>query len=142
MDINELENRLAEEGCNPLLYAIGAPGTASDAFSLTQVDGTWQVCYTERGLDDDPIFTSKSEDEACQFFFRHIMGMRHDHCVGFFRSEQVAQELGAKLKQHGVESHQDKIPFGGWTDPRFRVFVTGKAIFKARELLGVVPIED
>lgn len=142
MNIHELETSLAQEGCNPNLYAIGSRGSASDAFCLTQVDGRWRVFYTERGLDQDPIFETDSEEDACQYFFRFVMAMRHAHCVGFFRSENMAQTLSARLEQHGIESHQDKIPFGGWNDPRFRVFVTGKAIFKTKELLGAVPIED
>lgn len=142
MNIQELGSRLVEEGCNPSNYAIGSRGGASDAFCLTQVEGKWCVYYTERGQDDDPIFESQSEEEACEFYFRHIMSMRHDHCVGFFRAEQNAQALVDKLERHEISSHQDKIPFGGWDDPRFRVFVTGKAIFKTKELIGAVPVED
>ena len=46
------------------------------------------------------------------------------------------------LAKNGVQSHQDKIPYGGWADPRFRVFVVGKDIFKASEILGEVPVKD
>ncbi len=70
------------------------------------------------------------------------MGMRHEHCVGFFRIEQNAKALIDRLTHNGVPSRLDKIPFGGMDDPRYRVFVTGKAIFKTREILGSVPVED
>ena len=70
------------------------------------------------------------------------MGFRHDHCVGFFRSEGEAQSLVLTLAQHNVPSWQDKIPYGGADDPRYRVFVTGKDIFKAKEFLGKLPVKD
>jgi hypothetical protein len=139
MNVHELRQRLVEEGCNADFYSIGRGG--SDCFCLTQDHGAWQVFYTERGKDSPPIFETASEEEARQFFFRKIMGIRHDHCVGFFRSESEAQSLARKLAQHGLQSWQDKIPYGGADDPRCRVFVTGKAIFKAKELLGKVPVQ-
>lgn len=142
MNIEKLERCLIEEGCNPNNYAVGSRGMASDAFCLTQETGTWRVYYTERGKDDDPMFESTSESEACDYFFSYIMSFRHDHCVGFFRSEQRATELSAELERHGVDSFRDKIPYGGWEDPRHRVFVTGKAIFKTRELIGDAIVED
>jgi len=99
--------------------------------------------YTERGNDDAPIFESKSEEEACEFYFNYIMTkFRHDHMVGFFKSVQNAKALSEKLSQNGIQSHQDKIPYGGWIDPRYRVFVVGKDIFKAREMLGEEIVKD
>jgi hypothetical protein len=142
MNTRELPQLLFEEGCNPSLYAIGSRGLASDAFCLTFTGTQWQVYYTERGSDEPPIYASGSESQACEFFFRHIMSMRHDHCVGIFRSQEKAATLITKLKEVGVAPSQDRIPYGGPNDPRFRVFVTGKAIFAARATLGEVPIRD
>ena len=142
VDTRELAQRLYEEGCNPHLYAIGSRGVASDAFCLTH-DGTrWQVYYTERGLDSPPIYASEDESEACEFFFRHIMAMRHGHCVGFFKLEQNSRALQITLQEAGVSSWSDRIPYGGPSDPRYRVFVTGKAIFQAKAALGDVPVQD
>ena len=139
MNIHELEKRLVEEGCNPGNYAIGSRGTASDTYCLTYNGQEWQVHFTERGQDQAPEYTSKSEEEACEYFFRFIMKFRHDHCVGFFRSEIRANELKARLESQGLHPFQDKIPYGGWQDPRYRVFVSGREIFIAREILGSVP---
>ena len=141
MNTGELKQRLLDEGCNPYQFSIGPGG--SDVFCLDQKDGTWSVFYTERGRDDDPIFESTSEAEACEFYFNYITTkMRHDHLVGFFVSEERARTLEAQLAQHAVQTHRDKIPYGGWSDPRYRVFVIGKDIFKARELLGELPLQD
>ena len=142
MNIRELEQRLINEGCNPSSYAVGARGGTSDAFCLAFTGTRWEVFYTERGRDSAPIFASGSEAQACEFFFRHIMAMRHDHCVGFFKSEHSAGALEARLRDVGVSSWSDRIPYGGPDDPRYRVFVTGKAIFPARAALGSVPVRD
>ncbi|MDQ3004359.1 MAG: SPOR domain-containing protein [Chloroflexota bacterium] len=142
MNIHDLEQRLAAEGCNPSNYAIGQRGPASDAYCLTHNGKEWQVYYTERGSDQPPIFSAADEQQACEYFFNFIMKMRHDHCVGFFRSKSAADALQAALDSHGFDSHQDKIPYGGFSDPRYRVFVTGKAIFAARDILEQIPAND
>jgi len=142
MNIRELEKRLLEEGCNPSYYAIGSRGSASDAYCLTHNGREWQVYYTERGQDESPMYTSRNEADACEYFFNYIMSLRHEHCVGFFRDESSARELQVKLESHGLHPRQDKIPYGGWKDPRFRIFVTGREIFSAKEVLGTVPVED
>jgi hypothetical protein len=142
MNIHELAQRLTEEGCNPNYYAIGSRGSASDAYCLTHNGQEWQVYYTERGQDQSPEYSSKSEEEACEYFFGFIMKMRHDHLVGFFRSEASANELRARLENQKLHPFQDKIPYGGWDDPRYRVFVTGREIFSAKDILGSVPVKD
>ncbi|MCU0493032.1 MAG: SPOR domain-containing protein, partial [Chloroflexaceae bacterium] len=142
MNLNELRQRLHEEGCNPRSYAIGVRGGASDAFCLTHDGTAWQVYYTERGCDQPPFYTSTDEAEACAFFFNYMMGLRHTHCVGFFRSEAAAQALHTRLEQLGLEVLRDVIPYGGTHDPRYRVFVLGTAIFAARAELGAVPVRD
>jgi hypothetical protein len=139
--VETLKGRLLEEGCNPINFSIGPGG--SDVFCLENQNGSWRVFYTERGKDDDPIFESASEEEACAFYFEYITKrMRHDHLVGFFKVEENAKALAEKLAESGIQSHQDKIPYGGWVDPRFRVFVVGKDIFRARAVLGDVPVKE
>ncbi len=141
MNIQELKDRLLNEGCSPFQFSIGPGG--SDVFSLDRKNGKWCVFYTERGTDNDPIFESAREEEACEFYFHFITTkIRHDHLVGFFTSEQNAQKLETHLAQHAIPFHRDKIPYGGWNDPRYRVFVVGKDIFKARSILGEVPLND
>ena len=141
MKAEELKRHLLEEGCSPHNFSIG-PG-ASDVYCLEQQTGVWRVFYTERGKDDPPIFESRNEEEACEFYFDYITKkIRHDHLVGFFVSEGKAIDLESQLAQNGIQSHRDKIPYAGWSDPRYRVFVVGKAIFKARAVLGDVPLKD
>jgi hypothetical protein len=142
MTIAELARRLEAEGCRPESYAIGARGSASDAFCLAFDGDQWRIYYTERGTDAPPIYTSADKEAACDWFFRLVMSQPHNHLVGFFRAAAAAQALRARLVGHGIASTVDRIPYGGMHDPRFRVFVPGKAIFPARQVLGALPITD
>ncbi len=140
--MQELAQRLEAEGCNPANYVIGEPGAVTDIYCLTQSGEMWQVYYTERGTHGPPIFESPDGMAACAFYFDLIMNMQHDHCVGLFRRATAVHTLQALLAQHNIPSHHDKIPYGGHNDSRYRVFVTGKAIFAARAVLDTVPMRD
>ena len=142
MNTQELKRRLNAEGCNSGLYIVGKPWAVTDVYCLTQVGRMWQVYYTERGQNAPPIFESPDEAAACAFYFDLIMGLQHNHCVAVLRQKTAVHTLQALLTQHNIPSHTDKIPYGGWDDPRYRVFVTGKAIFAAKVVLGNVPIQD
>ena len=142
MNTQKLAQQFATEGCNPATYCIGTPWQVTDIFCLTQIDGVWQVYFTERGKHEPPIFESVDEAAACDFYFDLIMGMRHDHCVGVFREETAVRTLQSLLAQHNIPCHTDKIPYGGSGTPRYRVFVTGKDIFATNMLLGNVPLKD
>ena len=142
MNIAELERRLEEEACSPSHYSLGTrdPG---GAFCLVHENELWRMFYSERGLDDHPLFEGTSESEACEFFFEYMTSrIRHDHLVGFFISLENAEALTEKLKANGIESYRNDVPYHGWHDPRYRVFVIGKDVFKARELLGELPVRD
>jgi len=141
MNIQDLERRLVEEGCSRSHYSIGYRD--SDVFCLMKIDGLWKVFYTERGLDQEVMFESESEDAACEFFFKYqTERIRHDHIVGFFHVQANVKPLIVKLNEHGIQTREDAIPYHGWHDPRFRVFVIGKDVFKAQEILGELPIRD
>ncbi|MBD2770520.1 hypothetical protein IC235_21760 [Hymenobacter sp. BT664] len=83
-----------------------------------------------------------SESEACRYYLNLVGKFRQDHCVGFFKSKNAADELQTIFQQRGMEVITDQIPYGGPSDPRYRVFVVGKNIFAARDLLGKVPLVD
>ena len=141
MNIQELERRLEEEACSKAHYSIGYRD--SDVYCLMKIDGLWKVFYTERGLDQETMFESESEEAACEFFFKYqTERIRHDHIAGFFHVNANAKALAVKLKAHGIDSYENNMPYRGWHDPRFRVFVIGKDVFKAREILGELPVRD
>ena len=142
MNINELEQRLIEEGCNPGSFAIGSRGSASDAYCLTHNGKEWQVYYTERGVDQSPFHTSADDEQACEYFYNFIMKFRHDHCVGVFLSQALADELQAKLEGLGLHPFQDSLPVPVVKEPLHRVWVSGKEIFVVKEALGAVYFTD
>ena len=139
MKASEVRGKLLAEGCSENTFAVRSRG--SDVYCLDEIGGTWVVFYTERGQDSEPIFKSKSEDEACQFFYNYIMKLEHWHIVGFFKEEESVKALEAKLLSIGVKPIRNDIPaYKFKDDPRYRVFVVGKDIFKVREALGAIPI--
>lgn len=81
MNTEELKKRLEEEACSRANYAICERD--SDVFCLENQNGTWRIFYTERGMDQPPLFESQSESEACEYFFTFMTTkIRHDHLVG------------------------------------------------------------
>ena len=143
LNIHELEKRLIEEGCNPSSFAIGSRGGASDAYCLTHNGQEWQVYYTERGVNSAPEYTSQSEEEACEYFFKFMMTrFRHDHCVGVFLSKPLADALQTQLESHGLHPFQDKIPVPVVKEPIHRVWVSGREIFVVKDILGTIYVTD
>lgn len=139
MKASEVREKLLSEGCNENTFAVKSRG--SDVYCLDEIGGTWVIFYTERGLDSEPIFRSKSEDEASQFFFDYIMKLEHWHIVGFFKEESWAKDLEAELFSIGVKPVRNDMPaYKHKDDPRYRVFVMGKDIFKVRAALGEIPV--
>ncbi|MFN8432968.1 MAG: hypothetical protein U0V18_03060 [Anaerolineales bacterium] len=141
MNIEDLKVRLEEEACSRANYSIGERD--SDVFCLENQNGIWRIFYTERGIDQPPIFESPSESEACEYFFTFMTTkIQHNHIVGYFISREKAEALVETLAQHNIPTYRNDIPYHGWHDPRFRVFVIGKDVFKAREILGELPVRD
>lgn len=139
MKSSELTKKLLEEGCNPHSFAVLS--RSHDAYCIDKKGKEWTVFYSERGCDSDPIFRSTSEEEACEFFYQYVINQEHWHIVGFFKDETDAKELEDKLLSIGIKPIRNDIPsYKSANDPRFRVFVVGKDIFKAKEYFGHIEI--
>jgi len=135
MNSSQVSEKLIAEGCSPANFVVNGHG--SDVYCLRESGGIWSIFYTERGLDEPPIFSTRSEDEACQFFYNHIMKMEHWHIVGFYKEQSDAEAMESKLASIGVKGVRNDIPaYHTRNDPRFRVFVVGKDIFKFRQAFG------
>ena len=139
MTTTELNRRLLAEGCNPANYAINA--RSYDGFCLLHNGRGWAVFYSERGKDQEPIFVSLDEAAACQYYFDFVIQMEHAHVVGFLRREPAARALQARLAAAGIAPHPYRVLYAK-NDYRYGVNVIGKDIFRARALLGQVPVED
>ena len=140
MKASELDQRLRDEGCNPSTYSIF--GSSHDAWCLDLRSGKWVIFYSERGIDSPPIHSSDSEEEACEFLFKKVTSEPQWHIVGFFQRESDAVALEARLSEHGISPVRNDIPaYRTRNDPRYRVFVVGKDIFRYQAVFGEPRIE-
>jgi len=136
----ELARRLEAEGANPATYDIGH--RSYDGVCLLHEGGRWVVLYSERGRDQEPMFASADEAAACEYYLAHVLAQPQYHAVGFFRSEEAAQALRARLEQQGLAVQTGKLLYAT-NDYRYQVWVMGKDIFAARQLLGsTLPLQD
>ena len=135
MDTLETHKKLIAEGCSTQNFTIGNHG--SDVYCLCNKNGMWSVFYTERGIDHPPIFSSISEEEACKFFYSYIIKMEHWHIVGFYKDNNLAKAMESKLSNLGIRFIRNDIPaYHAQNDPRYRIFVVGKDIFKFKDAFG------
>ncbi|MCP5537251.1 MAG: SPOR domain-containing protein [Akkermansiaceae bacterium] len=126
MTIPELKQKLYDEGCSPCNYAIESSG--SDVYCLNNDGAQWKVYYTERGYDFDPIFTSESESEACDFFLQHMLKQSNWHLVGVFQSELEAKAYEREVSRFGATPIRNDLPESIMGTAQFRVFVAGRDI--------------
>jgi len=135
MKVSDLSKKLISEGCNENNFAILS--SSHDAICLDKIRNRWIVFYSERGCDSTPLFESESEQHACAFFYNYVMDQRHWHIVGFFKVEHDAIELEKRIHAMDIKPIRNDISaYKTENDPRFRVFVAGKNIFKIREHLS------
>lgn len=140
MTADEAYRRLVAKGCQAKRFFINSRGEANDAIGLVKRQDLWEVFYTERGIDSPPMFTSRNEAEAAEYFYDTISGETHWHLVGFFELEEEARALEAQIKALGITPIRNDIPnFEFQGAPRFRVFVEGEDIFVVREFLDDKP---
>ena len=132
MRISELQNKLDEEGCSPASYAIESRG--SDTYCLINDGRQWQVFYSERGYDADPIFTTASESEACDFFLDHILKQPNWHLIRVFSSELEAKAFEKEIERCGAVPIRNDMPESIMGTPQFRVFVAGRDIHLVSDL--------
>lgn len=132
MRVADLQKKLEEEGCAPLNYAIESRG--SDAYCLMNDGGQWRVFYSERGLDEDPIFTTASESEACEFFLDQMRKQTNWHLVGVFPSELEAELFEKEVERRGATPIRNDLPESIMGIPQFRVFVAGRDIHQVRDI--------
>ena len=136
MNIEELNERLEEEGYNSQFYCIG-PGwrRLGDGFALDKVGDSFEWFYVERGQRGRAEKVFASEEEACQFAYETLSkdDWARSHMIGMFESAAEAAELAQELSREGIRSKTDRIPYGGPDDPRFRVFVYGRDVFKVKK---------
>lgn len=132
MRISELQKKLEEAGCSQMTYSIESGG--SDVYCLRNDGRRWNVFYTERGCDSEPIFTSDSESDACEFFFDYICKQPNWHLIGVFPSELEAKAFENEVARLGATPIRNDLPESMMGTPQFRVFVAGRDIHLVRDI--------
>lgn len=140
MELNELYNQLIAEGC--LRFCIEGIGEQcfDDIERLEMKGGQWSVNYYERGQVRETLFSSLDKQEAIRFYYDHIMKIRHWHLVVSTRSPDLFNGYKELLESLNIKTVQNDIREGH--DYKYRLFVTNKDIFKAKELFDEIPYFD
>jgi hypothetical protein len=136
MNNTELAKRLDAEGFNPDFYCIGPGwGRLGNGFALDKAGEWFEWFYVERGQKGQVKRAFASEEEACQFVYEALSKDKwaQSHMVGMFGSESEAKDMARALSRESIQSEIDRIPYGGPNDPRFRVFVYGRDVFKIKK---------
>lgn len=143
MELNELYDKFIAEGCNRFyIDGIGGP-LSDDVEHLGLNNGVWEVYYIERGKKSKPILSTINKEEAINFYYNHVIKIEHWHVVAFTRSLDMLNFYKNKLEKNGIRIIQNDIPsFKSTNDRVYRLFVTNKDIFKAKEIFEIVPFFD
>ncbi|MEL1244799.1 hypothetical protein AAEO56_11045 [Flavobacterium sp. DGU11] len=143
MDLKELHDKLVAEGCNRFCIEGIGQQSDDDVEQLGLNDGKWEVRYFERGRAEKTLFSTADKDEAIRYYYNYIMKIEHWHIIAFTRSFDIFNAHKEKLEAAGIKTIQNDIPYyAGPEDRVYRLFVTNKDIFKAREIFDVVPYYD
>jgi hypothetical protein len=132
----ELKSKLEAEGFNEQFYCIGDGwNRLSNAHALVAAPGGFEFFYTERGQKSVIEFFA-NENDACVFAYDFFAKDKwaKSHLVGFFDSKNQADALISKLQKTRIEYTTDAIPYDGWGNYRYRVFVYGTDFQKIKEL--------
>ncbi|MDR3093438.1 MAG: hypothetical protein LBU62_02200, partial [Bacteroidales bacterium] len=107
------------------------------------VEGNWKIYYTERGNDDDPIYSTYDIDDAIKYYKNYIINEEHWHLIIITRSIEKMNEYRSILELNGIKIIQNDMPDYSKKDDRvFRLFVTNKDIFRAEKLFKKIPYSD
>lgn len=71
MTINELRNRLEEEGVPKNMYSLLIGGFPNEAFCLIKIDDEWEVYYSEHGKKRGTKQFAKEED-TCSYLYKKL----------------------------------------------------------------------
>lgn len=71
MTKTELENELKKSGVNPKYYSL-YEGLPNETYCLNNVEGEWEVCYSERG-NKNGLKKFESESLAFEYFYNLLV---------------------------------------------------------------------
>ena len=134
-ELKGLYDEFINEGFSQFfIEGVGGP-TSDDVEILGFNDGTWEICYVERGQKQKPIFSSADKKEAVECYRKHVYRIRHHHLASFTRSKEKTEKIKLLLSDNNIVYWQNDIPnYSQVGDTVYRLFVFNKDIFKIREM--------
>lgn len=140
-ELKELYDEFIAEGFSQF-YIEGIGGPTSDGSQILGLhNGNWEVCYTERGQRQKPLFSSSNKKEAIDFYRNHVYGIKHHHLAAFTRSKESIEKIKARLGNNNIEYWQNDIPsYSEVGDTVYRLFVFNKDIFRIKEIDETLPL--
>lgn len=140
MELNELYNKLIAEGCQHFCIEGIGQQFYDDIDRLEMKNGQWQVNYYQRGQIWETLFSSQDQQETIRFYYDHIMEIEHWHLIAVTRSPDIFNLYKNRLENLGIKTIQNDVEENN--DYKYRLFVTNKDIFKAKELFDEIPYFD
>lgn len=67
MKLQELQEKLKNENIRQDAYSIGG-GLPNEAYCLNEVEGKWEIYYSERG-EKTGLKIFEDEESACNYFY-------------------------------------------------------------------------
>ena len=131
MDMKSLEERLLVECFNTKHFHIGAKWwRRHDALCLTKHWGRYEVFHGQDGDKIQPVTRFKSQEEACEFFYREMCADEkyQAHTVGLFLTKRSADHLEEFLQSLEITRIEHEHVEGEFP---FHVTVYGSDVLKA-----------
>jgi hypothetical protein len=135
MNLDELHTCLVEEGYGPLIFERGPWGLAVGDFRIVQRDGSFTLCWSERGEVYETLLVTTDEQAACDAFRAEVS----QFSLHLAASEDRAtiERISAALTAAGIAATRNDIPdFDGPGDVRYRIFVDGRDLARGHEIVA------
>lgn len=132
MTVDELHAWLLGNGYAEWTRRQGARISLYD-FYLDRIEDLYRIHIVERGEIIDQCLDTRSEAEACAWFVQQVT-----NCFLVFASDDLSevQEKKARLESAGIALKSKNLPgFDVEEDARYRLFVAGSDLKRARDLI-------
>lgn len=96
--------------------------------------------YVEKGNKTHEFFVSLDEQDSCDKFIETLDKEKNSKafCICSYIKEDDVEKLEVIVKDAGMKYFRNDVPYGRYSDMRYRIFVYGKDRFKAQEFANKI----
>jgi len=140
-ELKQLHDEFIAQGYNQF-YIEGIGGPTSDGTEIFGLNnGNWEICYTERGQKNRPLFSSTNKKEAIDYYRKHVASIKHHHLAAFTRSMKKIEEIKILLGNNSIEYWQNDVSsYTEIGDTVYRIFVFNKDIYRIKDIDRSLPL--